>query len=138
MRILLLLSILILVNQDSRASELSRSKNLQFSETFGDLYATTMQIWTQLDLLSAIRTSQEDLQYFGSELVDKLLVLRQLILEHHQDHNEQQLHELPYLCSIVHQISDRFEAVFATGYSKEIFCAKVLLERILSLLEEKL
>jgi hypothetical protein len=94
-----------------------------------------MNVWTQLDLLSAIRISQEDLQYFGNELIDQLLALHYHSIEINGN-TILQAQERSYLYSIMHQIYLRFEEIFASGYSKEIFCAQVLLERILLLLEE--
>lgn len=96
-----------------------------------------MQIWTELDILGAIRTSTEDLMYFADILVDKLLELQYVLLVVKNCHGKESYgyEDLANMSDIARQIDDRFFDIFSLINSKEVVCCTVLIERLRATLE---
>ncbi len=127
-------------NTSSCISQYIQQKNASVSsaELVRTIITVTMHVWTQLDLVGAIRSSHEDLIYFADSIINHILDIRELLILLEHAHLQQPLSyaDKEYLLGILHQIYERFDDVFSTLYSKEVFCAAVLIEKILTQLEQ--
>lgn len=111
---------------------------LTSAQTYDHSIELCMEIWTELDLLGAIRTSTEDLMYFADKMVDKLLALEILLVgvKRCHRHAPYSYEDMENLNDLAHRIDERFYDIFSSINSKEVACCLVLIERFLDALEK--